>query len=132
MKALTICQPWASAIMTGIKKVENRKWRTNYTGPLAIHAGQSKEWYNWIEPDHPLCPLLRPLQPWDKLPFGAILGVVELISADSIEDYNGDCPFAFGPYCWIIENPRQFKKPIPWRGRQVLWNVPDYVLERKL
>ncbi|MHC4404130.1 MAG: ASCH domain-containing protein [Planctomycetota bacterium] len=42
MKALTICQPWAWAIIHGPKPVENRGWATKYRGPLAIHAGQSR------------------------------------------------------------------------------------------
>lgn len=42
MYALTIKQPWASAIMAGLKRVENRTWRTDYRGPLAIHAGLSR------------------------------------------------------------------------------------------
>lgn len=41
MYALTVKQPWASAIMAGLKRVENRTWRTDYRGPLAIHAGSS-------------------------------------------------------------------------------------------
>ena len=40
MKALSIQQPWAWAIVNGFKPVENRTWRTNYTGPLLIHAGK--------------------------------------------------------------------------------------------
>ncbi len=38
MKALSIIQPWASLIATGIKDVENRTWRTNYRGEFLIHA----------------------------------------------------------------------------------------------
>lgn len=51
MKALTVKQPWASLIITGIKDVENRTWpvpRQEPTGPMgpfpfwiAIHAGAS-------------------------------------------------------------------------------------------
>ncbi|MCU1592441.1 MAG: 8, gp08 [Frankiales bacterium] len=39
MKALTVRQPWAWAIATGAKTVENRTRGTAYRGPLAIHAG---------------------------------------------------------------------------------------------
>lgn len=38
-KALTIIQPWASAIAFGGKDIENRTWFSNFRGPLAIHAG---------------------------------------------------------------------------------------------
>lgn len=41
MKAITILQPWASAIACGAKRIETRSWRTDYRGPLAIHAGAS-------------------------------------------------------------------------------------------
>jgi hypothetical protein len=38
MKALTLHQPYASAVALGLKTVETRGWRTDYRGPLAIHA----------------------------------------------------------------------------------------------
>jgi activating signal cointegrator 1 len=41
MKALTIRQPWASLIAAGIKTVETRSRRTNYRGPIVIHAGKT-------------------------------------------------------------------------------------------
>lgn len=39
MKALTVQQPWAWAIVKGGKNVENRTQLWRYRGPLAIHAG---------------------------------------------------------------------------------------------
>jgi hypothetical protein len=38
VKALTLHQPWASAIAEGLKTIETRSWLTSYRGPLAIHA----------------------------------------------------------------------------------------------
>src|SRR5207302_502261 len=43
MKALTVRQPWAWAIVQGKKDVENRSWRTDHRGMVAIHAGGSRE-----------------------------------------------------------------------------------------
>jgi hypothetical protein len=40
MKVLTVRQPWASLIVSGIKDVENRSKATNYRGRIGIHAGQ--------------------------------------------------------------------------------------------
>lgn len=40
-KALTLWQPWASAIAFAGKDIENRPGRTHYRGPLAIHAGKT-------------------------------------------------------------------------------------------
>jgi hypothetical protein len=39
VKALTVQQPWAWAIIHGGKDVENRTQAWSYRGPLAIHAG---------------------------------------------------------------------------------------------
>lgn len=39
-KTLTLWQPWATLIATGIKKYETRSWSTNYRGPLLIHAAK--------------------------------------------------------------------------------------------
>lgn len=38
MRALTIWQPYASLFPAGAKKFETRSWRTDYRGPIAIHA----------------------------------------------------------------------------------------------
>lgn len=39
LRALTIRQPWAWAIIHGGKDIENRSWNTKHRGPLVIHAG---------------------------------------------------------------------------------------------
>jgi hypothetical protein len=38
MKALTLTQPYATLVANGWKGYETRSWRTDYRGPLAIHA----------------------------------------------------------------------------------------------
>jgi hypothetical protein len=40
MKAISLWQPWASAIALGWKKNETRHWSTDYRGPLLIHAAK--------------------------------------------------------------------------------------------
>jgi hypothetical protein len=45
MKTLSIRQPYASLICNGIKKIENRSWKTAYRGKLLIHAsGKPLAW----------------------------------------------------------------------------------------
>lgn len=41
MKALSLWQPWASAIAVGAKRIETRPWATKYRGLLAIHAAKT-------------------------------------------------------------------------------------------
>jgi len=40
VKALSVRQPWAWAILYAGKRIENRTWSTNYRGPLLIHAAR--------------------------------------------------------------------------------------------
>ena len=42
IKCLSVCEPWAWAIIHGPKGIENRSWATAYRGPLLIHASKSK------------------------------------------------------------------------------------------
>lgn len=122
MKALTICQPFASLIASGEKRVENRIWGTSYRGPLLIHAGKSREW------------LVR--RPPDGMVFGAIIAVVDLL--DTILKANITHPdvvrrypwlpeheHAHGPWCWVLGSVRAVEPPVPWRGALGLFDVPE-------
>lgn len=40
MKALTVKQPWANLIISGLKDIENRTWKTNFRGRVYIHCSQ--------------------------------------------------------------------------------------------
>ena len=40
MRALTLTQPWAEAVASGLKVWETRSWQTSYRGPIAIHAAK--------------------------------------------------------------------------------------------
>ena len=61
MKAITLHQPWASAIALGRKTYETRSQPTRYRGLLAIHAGKTTDYV--------------PLADIRRLPFGAIVAV---------------------------------------------------------
>ncbi|HYG67170.1 MAG TPA: hypothetical protein VD838_05900 [Anaeromyxobacteraceae bacterium] len=40
MKALSLWQPWATLLASGMKEYETRGWQTYHRGPIAIHAAQ--------------------------------------------------------------------------------------------
>lgn len=128
MKALTICQPFAELIARGEKRVENRKWKTWYRGPLAIHAGRSRAWLGngaQLEGVH----------------FGAIIAVADLVEVLPLSDVlsgrwthrldidrfhwlpDSDC--VEGPWCWVLDNVRRLSPAIPYKGALGLWDFPD-------
>lgn len=127
MKAVSIQQPWASAIIKGIKVVENRTWYTDHRGDLVIHAS-STLWRHKIPSDE--LKKLEPLGRFDCLPTGVLLGVVNLLGCQPISSSEPlqNTWFAYGPICWILDNPREFKQPVNWRGMPGLFDVPYEVV----
>lgn len=133
MKAVTICQPYAHLIVVSKEKmVENRTWSTRYRGPLLIHAGKSREWL-WDGDEELHAAQGKPLE------FGAIVGAATLATCVTIEDIEAgklDVRFpklkghqhASGPWCWVLVNRVAFAEPIPYRGAQGLFNVPDEIV----
>lgn len=136
-RALTVCQPYASALIMvypggrRLKIVENRTWPTNFRGPLLIHAGKSHVWTDDYE-----SVLFDPIRigrrftmpsaddSFELLPMGAILGQVTLVDCVSTDAGRQIDPgFASGPWCWVMDDPISFDTPIPCLGAQGLWNV---------
>lgn len=147
MKCLTVCQPYAALIVTPQselprnfvqKRVENRSWNCHYRGPLLIHAGKSTRYLAF-----------EPTFPRDGLPFGAIVGVCDVVGCAEVKSWRlidwtidardgerwpwlVDHPHAEGPFCIILENVRRFERPIPYKGAQGLFNVPDRIVDDQL
>jgi activating signal cointegrator 1 len=138
MKAISLWQPWASAIALGLKQIETRHWLTYYGGPIAIHAAQ-----RWTEDQlfalERLCnqfPIARAQfdallkKNGGQLPRGAIVAIAEMEDCvlthaisplTEMERAWGD--YSAGRYGWILRNVRPLETPIPMCGRQGLFNV---------
>jgi len=130
VRALSIKQPWAYAILTLGKDVENRTWWTPYRGDLVIHAPKTHAgldaWMAITEIIDPEITMDLEYLPDDPLAdvLGAIVGVVELV--DVVQRHQGsrwaEPPDSRGrPYHWLLRNPRILARPIPARGYQSLW-----------
>jgi hypothetical protein len=163
MKVISILQPWASLVALGHKKIETRSWNTKYRGELLIHA--SKKRLSRDEASYFLGSIINHvpgrmyeeiqslLIPIDTLPYGAIIGKVELQETFSTNDiFNNTSPLsrcnkyvdlggtwglqgltnqelAFGDYSpnrfgWLLSDPILFKEPIPCKGQLGIWNLP--------
>lgn len=116
--ALTVCQPYAELIASGVKPIENRTWRTDYQGPLFIHAGKSLAW-------------LDDKSDKDKFVFGAIVAVVRMVACLSVDrsDWHRweslrEHEHANGPYCFVLEDIHRLKEPVRCNGAQGFW-VPS-------
>lgn len=126
IKALTISQPFASLIARGEKWVENRRWGTDYRGPLAIHAGKGTQYLGRAElANYPVgcviaiatlracMPLasMRRLSRSTRIPDSA-LTIGQVLDHQHTE----------GPWCWILSDVRRIE-PIKIGGAQGLWEI---------
>lgn len=132
MKALTVKQPWASLIISAGKNIENRDWRTNYRGIIAIHSSAKFEQSEMED----ACDFMRGFIPKfssrifqrehksKPLTLGVILGTVEIL--DCVKE--SDSPWFCGEFGFVLANPVAFAEPIPCRGALQFWNVPEELL----
>lgn len=133
MKALTVCQPWAWAIVHGPKTVENRSWATNYRGPLLIHAGKSRKFLRGGIDE--IAGLHGIDVPVDELVYGAAVGIARLVdclpSAATARVLESrvlrleENPWAdAGGVHLVLADRRHFTVPIPMAGKLGLFDVP--------
>ncbi|MBI4604468.1 MAG: ASCH domain-containing protein [Planctomycetes bacterium] len=117
MRALTLRQPWAWAIIHAGKNVENRSWNTRIRGTVAIHAGMGLDGLEYLPRGVP-----RPRA--GDLVRGALVGLVDIV--DVVE--RSRSKWFFGPYGFVLRNPRPLWKPIPCKGKLGFWKVPPRIV----
>lgn len=124
MKAISLWQPWATAMALGLKTIETRHWTCSHRGLLAIHAAKrwqtdEREWAAALARQHGEPVLANP-------PLGAIVAVGWLerivptsdllprISATE-ESFGNYAPGRFG---WIFSKVIGLNEPVPCKGAQ--------------
>jgi hypothetical protein len=137
MKALSVRQPWAWAIIHGGKNIENRNWAPKVRpGRIAIHSAK-----RWAGDD-----ALKTVELLvdEKMPgefmLGWIIGTVDVIDTHmpsyGLQGRWGACEVhgceTWGQNVlshWVLSNPR----PGPWiecKGKLGLWTLPDDIAAR--
>lgn len=130
MKALSLWQPWADAIVHGLKRIETRSWSTSYRGPLLIHAarrmppprrGEFADLYEILRNGG---------RTRDQLVRGAVIGVALLRDVVPVEEVRDGLSLqeeALGDYspgrlAWVFERAAPLT-PIFVRGFQGIFEV---------
>lgn len=135
-KVWTLCQPWATGMIFGPKRIENRPRPDSYRGLVVVHAGKSQEWFS-----EEACADLRKhwaafpsrVKALSMLPFSCAIGTFEIVDCKPIAHADvEDRPFAWGPHCFLTQNPRFFHKPVALRGMQGLFVPPSSTDRRAL
>jgi hypothetical protein len=140
MLALTLIRPWSCALARGPKCIENRSWEPPHSalGQLvAFHGGKKWDADGAASVDE----LWRSVPSRNESPEG-IVGVGRLIGI--IAPNGAIIPMSIerearcvvlriegeewytGAWGWIFDERLAFADPIPCRGAQGLWTLPDY------
>lgn len=131
MKCISLWQPWSSAIPLGLKRIETRGWSTNFRGRFGIHAslrwiGAQKRFYAARRAAGDRLP--------EILPLGAIVATAVLVRVvpvqtlideglPDLERVYGN--FEEGRYGWVLDDVIPLEQPVPYKGSQGFFNVPD-------
>jgi hypothetical protein len=114
---LSLKQPWAYAVLYLGKDVENRTWRRGFRGRVILHASQT------FDPAGECYLRERGFSIPDRLPMGAYVGEVTI--TDCLPLAECASPWAFGPWCYLLEDPLAYKCPVVGRGRLGFYPVPE-------
>lgn len=140
MKAISIKQPWAFLVCSGIKDIENRTWPTKFRGRVLVHASAKYQSLEVLSEDQ-----------WNFLQSkafannvsikvfetGVIIGSVEIVDcvinhksiwaekSTEIKDKAGRVVHEFKIYNWVLANPVLFTEPIMnVKGKLSFWDYP--------
>jgi hypothetical protein len=108
-RALSIRQPYAEAIMMGVKKIEYRSIPTKILGEIYVYASLKpvpKEFYGETD--------FTP----DDFPLGYVIGTIEIYGCRKNKD---------GQHEWLLKNPKRLKKivkPDTDQKPQPVWFYP--------
>lgn len=140
MKAISLKQPWATLVCWGIKTVETRSWKTNYTGRVYIHASKK-----FVKNDRYLLltPEFKKYGEFDPSKFvtGGIIGCVDIIGCAKAKIWRDTFLACNKPadveresilgdlsgerFVFMLKNPLMFDSIIACRGTvmPLLWPV---------
>lgn len=126
MKAISIRQPHAWAILHAGKDIENRDRRWNLRGRVVIHASatMTRDEIAAIDAMADTWPVPARADFRARGLLGALVGTVEIV--DCVRSHSS--PWFFGPFGLVLREPRPFTKPIPYKGALGVMDVPDGIL----
>lgn len=139
MKCISLWQPFASLIAIGAKRIETRSWPCSYVGPLAIHAAKkmNRELLDLaLTPPFSTCLRDAGLLPSD-LPLGGVVAICRLSGCKRTDKVQPDEPersfgdYSAGRFAWLLDDITALTQPVPWKGSQGFFEVPDDLILAK-
>jgi hypothetical protein len=126
MKALTVCQPWASLIARGEKTIELRSRPSKYRGQFVVCAGKKPA------TSDPVRARVAEERGLLAAPRSVTLCIVELVECRPAS--GGDSQAACvtpppGSFAWVLRVVSQLE-PVPVSGSLSFWTLDDALIRR--
>ncbi len=142
MLCISLWQPWASLWASRLKLHETRDWPVpaRFSGKpvlgatIAIHAAQRLIKGGDLDPACAAICTEAWGAGWEKiLPRGAIVGSGRLVACWKTEARRRDVAddelalgnWSDGRYAWQLADAKPLMRPVPWRGQQGWFEIPD-------
>jgi hypothetical protein len=151
VRALTLTQPWAGLVASGVKLVENRPRRMikreDFGKPFAIHASREIDESVYdriaeIAPDiltierrgNSVIHTVPCFRDWYRFSrdTSAVIAVatIDRVVATTTTLTDDERRWFFGPIGYVMRDVRALAEPVPCRGWQGFWTLPDDVERR--
>jgi hypothetical protein len=150
VKALSLRQPWAHAVLRLGKTIENRRWNTTFRGRFLLHAakGMTPEEYEaaletfahvlgWTAGGSSgiahLARAAAEFKEHDRR--GGFVGVATLERVIRPCDTFGSCPHPWhapDQYGFVLTDVRAATTFVPWPGMPGFFDVPEHVAQQVL
>lgn len=127
--ALSVQQPFAGLLVSGIKKHEGRAWFTTYRGRLWIHAASRQPSQEDISEVvgiyRKIVNETEVVKFPDEYPTSCLLGCVNLVDCLPQDIYREQYPFGecFSPFVFICEEPQELKTKFPMKGQHKIFKM---------
>lgn len=128
IRGITIKQPWATAIVSGAKTIENRPRNWSWRGWLLLQAGLS------IDRSALRLPLVARTIRGRDLPTGAVIGIARLTGCHQDRLGSPPCTPWAQPGVWHMElsDVQELARPIPARGQLGPWKPTEDLIGQVL
>lgn len=132
-RCLSMHQPWASLLVSGIKRHEGRTWYTSHRGRLWIAATakvptreeikEQENTYRVLLGDHIKFP--------ETYPVGCLLGCVTVTNCLPQEEYRELYPEgeSESPFVFICEDPQELPVRFPIKGKHKIYHLDPKIHE---
>lgn len=143
MKCLSLCEPWASLVAWGYKRVETRSWmagEAHWKQSLAIQASKSIESIRDVEyVKYLFAEAGLEMPPWwprrkEDYPLGRIVALTTIREARKMDEAliatQSPQELAFGAwapgrFAFFLGDVRRVEPAVPCKGALGIWGVPQ-------